>query len=341
MLIELACGIGLVALYHFEVERAALVIPLAANPVGRGTLLAQFTAHAALLAWMLVATFIDFDEQTIPDAITLPGTLLGLVLLTAVPAAAPLTLSRPGWMESGTPLTLEPLLLTSPNPWTPWLDSRGGLAVGAACFAAWVLAVWPRTLTLRRGVARAVRYAWASMFRVPHWWLYPAVLATGLIAIGAVWSLGGAPWRSLLSSLVGVAFGAGLVWAVRLAGYAALRKEAMGFGDVTLMGMIGAYLGWQSTLIVFFLAPFVAVFICLGQWLLTRRRDIAFGPFLCGAALLLILRWSAIWEQQAAAVFGLGRLVPCLLFFCLLLLAGMLRLWHLGERLLTGAPGDR
>ncbi len=51
-----------------------------------------------------------------------------------------------------------------------------------------------------------------------------------------------------------LAFG-GVIWAVRVLGRWTLRMEAMGFGDVTLMAMIGTYMGWQASLVVFFLAP--------------------------------------------------------------------------------------
>ena len=63
-------------------------------------------------------------------------------------------------------------------------------------------------------------------------------------------------WAGLLTALVGLVGSGGIVWAVRLIGTAALRREAMGFGDVTLMMMIGTFLGWQACLIAFFLAPF-------------------------------------------------------------------------------------
>jgi hypothetical protein len=110
-----------------------------------------------------------------------------------------------------------------------------------------------------------------------------------------------------------MAFGGVLVWGVRIVGYLGLHKEAMGFGDVTLMAMIGAYLGWQSTIIVFFLAPFAAVVIALTQFLLTGRRDIPFGPYLCAGALLLVLNFQYLWANWGEHIFGMGWIVPALL----------------------------
>ena len=332
MFIEAASGLGAAVLYWWEVDQVALMPGSALAPFDAVMLHLQFVSHATLFSLMLVATFIDFDEKTIPDAITIPGALLGLMLMGAFPAAAPPVAEKAGRVGH--------LLLTSPGAWPNGLYGRQGLVIGLCCFVAWCLAVWPRTVTMRRGLTKAIQYALVSMFRFSLWWAFPVILLVGSAGVAAVWGLGGPHWSSLLTSLVGMAFGGGLIWAVRIVGGGALGKEAMGFGDVTLMAMIGAFLGWQASLMVFFLAPFVAVLICLVQWILTRRRDIAFGPYLCVAAVIVVLYWSTIWELHAKRVFELGWLIPQILAFCLILLAGMLGLWRLVERMVFGARDE-
>lgn len=328
LLIELFAAIGFAGLYWHEMHGRLLPqVAAAPDPV---LLHAQFFAHLVLLSLMAVATFIDFDEQTIPDAITLPGAMLGLTILALLPAAA-----LPVLQYEPLPPSVSHLRLVSPLDWPADYDGQRGLLIGLLCLAGWSLAVWPKTVTLRRGPVKAVQFAVVSMFRYAFW---PVILVATLVACGCialVWSIGGESWRSLLSALVGMAFGGGLIWSIRIVGRGALGKEAMGFGDVTLMAMIGAFVGWQPCLIIFFLAPFVAVVICVVQWLLTRRRDIAFGPYLCAATLIVILRWPEIWEHQARGVFALG-FVPQLLFFCIVLMGGLLMMWRIAERLLFG-----
>jgi prepilin signal peptidase PulO-like enzyme (type II secretory pathway) len=323
MLIEAGTAIGLVLLYWWEVDCHRLMPVASSPPYDAAMLHVQYACHVLLFSLMLVATFIDFDEQTIPDAITVPGAFAGLIVMAVAPYAAP-----PVAQDNG---AVGHLLLTSPNAWPESLNGERGLVIGLCCLAGWCLAVWPRTVTTRRGIGKAVQYAVVSMFRFARWWLFPLLLLVGTAGTVFVWKLGAPHWPSLLTALVGMAFGGGLIWIVRIVGRGVLGKEAMGFGDVTLMAMIGVFLGWQTCLLVFFLAPFVAIFISLAQWMLTRRRDIAFGPYLCIAAVILVLRWNTMWEDHARPIFALGWLLPQVLLFCMVLLAGLLGLWRIVE----------
>jgi prepilin signal peptidase PulO-like enzyme (type II secretory pathway) len=325
MLIELAMGFGLAALYWYEVDQAG-VFQFGALRPSAGVLHAQFFAHVVLISLMVVATFIDFDEQTIPDTITVYGALAGLLFAAILPISRPLVSVFAPPPSFGFSVTH--LHLAAPYEWPRWLNGPSGFLLGLACFLAWWLAILPWTWTTRRGLKKAVAYFGASLLRrVSLVQLAIAMLGSGGIA--AVWWLGGARWESLLSALVGLAFGGGLIWAVRIVGSQALQQEAMGFGDVTLMAMIGTFTGWQATLIVFFLAPFAAVAISLTQWILTRRKDIAFGPYLCLSALFVVVRWGEIWNGSARQVFSMGWLIPAMVAVCLPLMAAMLMLMRL------------
>lgn len=121
--------------------------------------------------------------------------------------------------------------------------------------------------------------------------------------------------RSLLASLCGLAVGGGVTWGVRALGSAVFRKEAMGFGDVKLMAMVGAFLGWQSALLTLFLGclfgAVVGVALSLRGGLLAR---IPFGPYLamgavvslfCGdrAIHLLFVEWPDWQRRNPSSVY--------------------------------------
>jgi leader peptidase (prepilin peptidase) / N-methyltransferase len=334
LLLELALAAGLAALYWWEVEQIALIPPAAPvlpNMV-RALVHWQFLAHAVLIVLMTAATFIDFDEKTIPDSITIPGTLLGLLLAALLPQVAlPVMAKLPG----GAGFALGPLQFASPDEFPAWAHTWQGPAIATLALCAWCAALVPATATLRRGWAKAIAFYIASIARAPHWRFMLALAVVTSAATWGVWLIGGARWESLFTSVMGLAFGGALIWAVRIVGTIALREEAMGFGDVTLMAMIGAFLGWQPALIIFFLSPGAALFIAVAQWVITGRRDIAFGPYLCLATVYVLVRWQDVWGF-AAGIFAMGPLVLAILAVCLTLMLGMLMMLRIVRQVLSG-----
>jgi leader peptidase (prepilin peptidase)/N-methyltransferase len=139
-------------------------------------------------------------------------------------------------------------------------------------------------------------------------------------------------WHGLAVSLAGLVVGGGSVWVVRILGQWVLKREAMGFGDVILMATIGSFLGWQPTLIVFFLAPLCALVVVAACWIFRRDREIPYGPYLSLATLVVIVGWKQIWPATER-FFSVGLFVPVvailmciLLFFALLMTQGIKRL---------------
>jgi prepilin signal peptidase PulO-like enzyme (type II secretory pathway) len=199
--------------------------------------------------------------------------------------------------------------------------------LGVACYLLWCFALLPRSWRTRRGWKRAIGILYARIVREPFSWIVLGLALAGIIGIVGVWWLEGSRWESLLSSLVGLAAGGGIVWFVRIIGRFALRKEAMGFGDVTLMAMIGAFLGWQACLFVFFLAPFAGLLLGLANWMAHREHELPYGPFLCLATLFVIVQWAGIWGW-ASPFFSIPWLVPAAMGACMaimLLLLTVLR----------------
>ena len=296
ILIELCFAGFMLWLFHFETNDGLLPRALARIPPAYWYPL--FATHAILIALLTIATFIDFDEQTIPDSITLPGAILLLIITTIFPEAhlPQMVNIPPGGLEN------EPLLFNSLAAWQ-WpatLDRWPGLAIALAIIGFWWFAMLHGIVSLRYGWERAVRFYVISVFRSNQWWILGLLFLALAAATTGVWCLNArfpAHWHSLYTSLVGLAFAGGLVWGVRIGGYLGLRKEAMGFGDVTLMTMIGVALGWQASLLVFFLSPATAVIVAVTQFVITRRQDIAFGPYLSLAAVVVIVWWVALWEN--------------------------------------------
>jgi len=360
LLIELGFGVAIAWLYWWEVDQRGLVAlwekfggailppPLLPEelPPNRyltlatdAALHAPYLSHVILLALMTVATFIDFDEKTIPDFVTVPGTWIGLSLAVLLPWSLP-----PGLLFTTVDgVSYYEILQTfSPLPWpAAWFQqsTASQLLIALGIYLAWNLALLPRILRLRRGWRRGLELMVARITREPVSLFILVQAIIGSAAIAAVWWLGGERWMALFTALVGLAVGGGIIWLVRIIGTFALKREAMGFGDVTLMAMVGTFVGWQPCLMIFFLAPLAGLVMGVVGWLLNREDEIPYGPFLCFATVFVILFWNRIWEW-AMPIFAQGILVPVAMLVCLLLMGLMLSVWQMIKQRIFAKPTE-
>lgn len=120
--------------------------------------------------------------------------------------------------------------------------------------------------------------------------IIPDVITYPGIGIGLVlsWLTG---WPGWWSSLIGLLVGGGLLWMLAW-GYELLsRKEGMGGGDIKLLAMIGAFLGWPGVLVTLLSSSFLGTLVGLGLilvWKKDRTYAIPFGPFLSLGALMYL-----------------------------------------------------
>lgn len=297
LLIEVALACWIPALYWFETQSGQLlVVNNNAEAIWLNTV---FASHLVLVSLMVAATFIDFDEQTIPDLLTIPGTLIALIfaafsLNVYLPCPGPNNVSMPCLFFVPRPLDVT------------WMGPTGWWT-GFGIWTLWCFALANRRVITRRGWAKALEYFFASLVRYPSWKFLLAMWFVGFVLIRWVYGIGGTSWIGLLTALVGLGVGGGVVWAIRIVGSAAMRREALGFGDVTLMAMIGAFIGWQGAVMSFFLAPIAAIAIVLIYYIITRNSEIPFGPYLCAGTLLTVMGWERLvigWFLPNLAILG-------------------------------------
>jgi leader peptidase (prepilin peptidase)/N-methyltransferase len=117
--------------------------------------------------------------------------------------------------------------------------------------------------------------------------------------------------HGLAWSLAGGLCGASITWIVRACSFRILGREALGLGDVTLMGMIGCFLGWQPTIFVFLVAPLCGLAAILPLRLFSRRSYVPYGPFLAAGTVIVLCAWRRLWISSRL-VFGDARSIAVL-----------------------------
>lgn len=119
---------------------------------------------------------------------------------------------------------------------------------------------------------------------IPDVVTYPGI---GIGLICSFWSTA----VTVVDSLLGILVGGGLLFLVAFGYYTITKKEGMGGGDIKLLAMIGAFLGWKATIFTIFVGSAVGTIFGIVVALQTRegrKAAVPFGPFLSMGALLFV-----------------------------------------------------
>lgn len=122
----------------------------------------------------------------------------------------------------------------------------------------------------------------------------------GLISAATILPLG------LLNSVIGLLVGGGILWLLAWASPYLFGKEGMGGGDIKLLAMIGAFLGWKPALMTIMVGSFLGSLVgvtLIAARVIKREDYIPFGPFLvCGALVALFFGQPLLdWYQGLLA----------------------------------------
>ena len=142
-----------------------------------------------------------------------------------------------------------------------------------------------------------------SVIDAKHYIIPNVLIVTGLI-LGSVIVCGIAYQRAdvwyLLTRLIGAVAGWTVLWLIAVVGSAVLRKTAMGGGDIKLMALNGLFLGaWPELVMVIAFSALSGAIV--GSALIlsgrkSRQSPIPYGPFLAGAAVLVLLWGDKLWH---------------------------------------------
>lgn len=134
--------------------------------------------------------------------------------------------------------------------------------------------------------------------------IIPDVITLPGIPIGLAASFGPG-MISPLESLVGILAGGGSLFLVAWGYQLVTQREGMGGGDIKLLAMIGAFIGWKGVLLTIFIASLTGTLA--GMALILRRRGdmklaVPFGPFLAVGAIAYLFMGPELMSWYLAAV---------------------------------------
>jgi leader peptidase (prepilin peptidase)/N-methyltransferase len=264
---------------------------------------AYFTL-AFLVAGLVAMTLIDARTMTIPIEIPVFVTVTAFI-------AYPLQSILPtrGWASSTWPI---------PGVTWPWFGAGVGAAIGIAI----------GMLLLKLGKLRYSFHDYdehvepdSAIGDYPHarremgveiLFLLPCLLGGVLgYLLGRQLPATAPPElvQAIGGSLLGYLSGGALIWGIRILGTLGFGREAMGLGDVHLLGAVGAVLGWFDPILIFFIAPFsgiLGVLLSMGLSSVFKisRRELPYGPHLAVATIIVLVGRPALEQLRVAIMPG-------------------------------------
>jgi leader peptidase (prepilin peptidase)/N-methyltransferase len=115
------------------------------------------------------------------------------------------------------------------------------------------------------------------------------------------------PEMRVLDSLAGVLLGGGVLWGIAFLYEKLTGREGMGGGDIKLLAMVGAFLGWKGALFSLMGGAFLGSLVGLVMMLFQGKEKtyaIPFGPFLSLGALGFVFWGNVLIEKYFMLVYG-------------------------------------
>lgn len=112
-----------------------------------------------------------------------------------------------------------------------------------------------------------------------------------------------------VNNILGMIVGAGIFLLITFIGGLIAGKEAMGFGDVKLMGAIGLFFGWLPIILISVMSFLFAAIISIGILVLRKKKIneyIPFGPFIVASSLICIYVPLSMLLMVLLKIFSLG-----------------------------------
>ncbi len=144
-----------------------------------------------------------------------------------------------------------------------------------------------------------------------HLQIIPNRLNLTIFEVGLVFTFleGMINFNVAMNYLLGMLVGGGIFLLITLIGGLIAGKEAMGFGDVKLMGALGLFFGWPNMIIISLISFLIGAILSI-LLLVTKKKKtseyIPFGPFIVIATFITILVPSTVLVEILFKVFTLG-----------------------------------